>query len=213
MNHSFDVELAKLYGVDAAIMIENFRFWIAKNKANGRHFYDDRWWTYNSVKAFSELFPYWSAPQIRRILDRLEEQGVLTSGTYNQNTYDRTKWYSLNQQMHLPNSSNGVDGIGKTLDRTDINTDATAGFARFWDAWPKSQRKGSKANCLGVWKRRNYEPHTEAIVRHVEALKTSQDWTKDNGRYIPSPLTYLNQRRWDGVEDGDAPQDRFLGVL
>lgn len=130
MNHSFDVATAEKYGVEEAIFIENMRFWLDKNKANERHFYDGRYWTYNSAKAFAKLFPYWSASQVNRIIKKLETEGVLVSGNYNQSAYDRTKWYSLNEEIHFTNPSNGNDEIEKTLIRTDskpeVNTDADA---------------------------------------------------------------------------------------
>ena len=31
-------------------------------------------------------------------------------------------------------------------------------------------------------------------------MKTTNDWRKDNGAFIPAPLVYLNQQRWDGAE-------------
>lgn len=98
MNYSFDVEVAKVVGVDCAIMLENFRFWILKNKANNKNFYDGAYWTYNSIKAFSELFPFWTEKQIRRILSNLEKEGYIKSGNYNEVTYDRTKWYSFTEK-------------------------------------------------------------------------------------------------------------------
>lgn len=126
MNHSFDIETAKKYGVEEAVFIENMRFWIAKNMANERHFYDGRYWTYNSAKAFTQLFPYWSASQVNRIIKKLELAGVLLSGNFNQSAYDRTKWYSLNEEIHFTESQNGNHGIAKTLIRTDVNTDVSA---------------------------------------------------------------------------------------
>ena len=68
MTHQFDAGIAEIYGVEIAIMVQNFAFWIAKNKANNRNFYEGKTWTYNTIKAFNELFPYWSESQIRRIL-------------------------------------------------------------------------------------------------------------------------------------------------
>ena len=50
----FDVEVAKEYGVDAAIMIKLFQFWIQKNIANESNFYDNNYWTYNSLDAFEK---------------------------------------------------------------------------------------------------------------------------------------------------------------
>lgn len=123
MNHSFDIDVAKRYGVPEAIMIENFRFWIAKNEANNRHFHKGRYWTYNSTKAMTELFPYWNQKQIERIIKRLEDLGVLLSDNFNPSPYDRTKWFSLSEEIHFPKSGNGNPETGKTTKQTDINTD------------------------------------------------------------------------------------------
>ena len=68
MNHSFNAEIADMYGVNEAILIENIYYWVSKNKANGKHYHDGKYWTYNSTKAFSELFYYWSESQIERII-------------------------------------------------------------------------------------------------------------------------------------------------
>lgn len=123
MNHSFDVDIAIKFGVPEAIVIENFRFWIAKNKANNRHCYEGKYWTYNSAKALTELFPYWSQDQIKRIIKRLEDAAILVSGNFNQNPYDRTKWYALSDLIDRANSHNGKDEIAQSTIQTDINTD------------------------------------------------------------------------------------------
>jgi hypothetical protein len=101
MNHSFNVDIAKKYGVECAIILENMQWWIAKNKANRKHFYKGRYWTYNSAKSFSELFPYWSKHQIGRFLRRLEHEGLVVSGNFNKAGYDHTKWYSVNDSLIL----------------------------------------------------------------------------------------------------------------
>ena len=72
MTHQFDTDLAKEYGVDIAIVVNNIAFWLQKNKANKKHIYDGKVWTYNTTKAFTELFPYWTdnqKTQDRRSLD------------------------------------------------------------------------------------------------------------------------------------------------
>jgi len=111
----FNPEHAKQYGVPEAIMINNFQFWIAKNKANKKHQYDGRTWTYNSHDAFAELFVFWSKTQIKRILSNLVDKGVLVKGNYNTQPFDKTCWYAfVNEQSMLPNrpihQSNSTDG-------------------------------------------------------------------------------------------------------
>jgi len=92
MNHSFNIEDAKKYGVNCAVILENIRFWVAKNKANEKHLYDGHTWTYNSVKAFGDLFPYLTEKQIRGALDKLVASDEVQKGNYNPNPYDKTTW-------------------------------------------------------------------------------------------------------------------------
>ena len=131
MTYQFDTDIAALYGVDESIMIANLQFWIRKNEANGKHFHDGRFWTYNSIEAFTKLFPFWTARQIRRILKSLEEKGVIVTGNYNTSAYDRTTWYAFgdsflqNCQKHFTETSNGNDQSGKSVinNVTDIKPD------------------------------------------------------------------------------------------
>lgn len=78
-----------------AVLIKNLQFWIEHNYRNDRNFFDGRTWTYNSVRAFLELFPYMSKKQIYGALGRLETAGVLVTGNYNDTRYDRTTWYAF----------------------------------------------------------------------------------------------------------------------
>ena len=131
MTYQFDANIAALYGVDESIMIYNLSFWIRKNEANGKHFHDGRFWTYNSIEAFTKLFPFWTARQIRRILKSLEEKGVIVTGNYNTSAYDRTTWYAFADsflqkgQNHFTESSNGNDNSGNSVinNNTDIKPD------------------------------------------------------------------------------------------
>jgi len=94
MNHSFNVEIAKKYGIEKAVILENFYFWIKKNKANKRNMHEGKVYTYNTAEAFAELFPYIKERKIAQILREMEnEDGLLISGQFH--NYDRTKSYTL----------------------------------------------------------------------------------------------------------------------
>ena len=112
----FDTEVAVEYGVDCAIMIKNLQYWIEKNKANDKNFYDGRYWTYNSSKALAKLFPFWNQRHIELVLKKLVDQGVLIRGNYNSSAYDRTLWYAFTDESrwiynkdetHLQKTGNG----------------------------------------------------------------------------------------------------------
>ena len=131
MTYTFDIDIAQRFGVDEAIMIQNLVFWIHKNEANDKYFYDGRYWTYNLAEAFTQLFPFWTVHHIRRLLSKLVEQGVLVKGNYNASQYDRTAWYGFNDlylqncKIHLAKLQNGTCETAKPIQdsNTDINTD------------------------------------------------------------------------------------------
>lgn len=93
--HSFSVDVACRVGVNAAIILGNIKHWCKKNKANGKHLHDGLYWSYNSIKAFSELYPYLGKGAIDNALKKLESGGYVKVGNYNKTPYDRTKWYAI----------------------------------------------------------------------------------------------------------------------
>jgi len=95
MDYHFDIDIAVEHSVYEAILIQNLAFWIKKNKANGVNFHDGHYWTYNSIVAYQELFPFWSVDQIRSIIKKLESKGIILIGNYNKKAFDQTKWYTI----------------------------------------------------------------------------------------------------------------------
>ena len=68
-------------------------------------------------------------------------------------------------------------------------------FEMFWDAYPK---KVGKSAVLKAWNRLNPNGALFAhMIAAVSTAKASDQWQRENGRYIPNPLTWLNQGRWD----------------
>ncbi len=138
MNYAFNVDIANIVGVEKAVLIENIAFWIKKNKANGRNEREGRFWTYNSSRAFAELFPFWTTSKIQRMLRTLEEDRYILSGTYNKVQYDRTKWYTITDEyieslyglndaivqnctMENAKSTNGLSNNNQTIPYINTN--------------------------------------------------------------------------------------------
>ena len=119
MEHSFDIDIAKEYGIPCAVLLEHLWYWIEKNKANRKNERDGSYWTYNSISAFCELFPYLSKNTIIRALKKLADEGIIKEAVFNDAAFDRTKWYAIteigysiinggltqNEQCHLPKMS------------------------------------------------------------------------------------------------------------
>lgn len=69
------------------------------------------------------------------------------------------------------------------------------GFDVFWAAYPK---KVGKKTVQSWWER--HKPTGELQAEMMAALVwqcTSPGWIKSNGQYIPNPMTWLNQGRWE----------------
>jgi len=90
----------------------------------------------------------------------------------------------------------GESAVSPDVRRLDV----PAAFLRFWAAWPKHPRKAAKGKCAELWAKKKLEAQAEHIVAVVQAMKLSEDWTKEDGQYIPGPLGWLRQEKWDGVE-------------
>lgn len=67
-------------------------------------------------------------------------------------------------------------------------------FDKFWQAYPK---KVSKKEAQKSWKKINPSLELfEKILKALEMVKQTEQWEKDNGKFIPYPATWLNQERW-----------------
>lgn len=75
--------------------------------------------------------------------------------------------------------------------------DKSPWFSRWWEAWPKHPRKAARVQCERKWQALGCEALGEQIVASVEAHKSSAGWAKDDGAFVPAPLVWLNQRRWE----------------
>ena len=95
MEHSFDIDIAKEYGIPAAILLKHIYYWVEKNRTNEKHYRDGYFWTYNSMKSFCQLFPYMSDSTIKRAIKKLVDGGLIIEAVYNDIPFDRTKWYTL----------------------------------------------------------------------------------------------------------------------
>lgn len=96
--HILDIGVAQLVGANAALILENIAYWCEHNAANNANLHDGHYWTYNSTKAFGELFPYMTINVIRTSLKKLKDNGLILTGNYNKSAYDRTMWYTLTEK-------------------------------------------------------------------------------------------------------------------
>lgn len=117
MIRSYDSAVAEEVGVNAAVLFQHIAWWCEHNRANNANIHEGRAWTFNSQKAFEELFPEFSGKMIRNAIDKLKDHGFIEVGNFNKSAYDRTAWYCIgphgvesicpNSQIHSPQRANG----------------------------------------------------------------------------------------------------------
>lgn len=108
MKHIFDVNIAVELGVNATIILENISFWVKQNESNRTNYHDGYYWTYNSRKAYLELFPYMGERQLNDAFKKLIDKGYIISGNYNTMKLDRTLWYTLTNKAKIALQYEGV---------------------------------------------------------------------------------------------------------
>lgn len=199
-----------MVGVNAAILYQNIFFWCERNAAKRKNLRDGNYWTYNSVSAFHELFPYLTEKQIRVALDKLETSGLIEVGCFNEDARDRTRWYALVDKSLLPSeavtfalqgkSTFAPEGEPLPVGKPDLNnkppnpqgglfesqddlTEEDANFDAFYAAYPV---KKGKANARKAWDKAIRKTPAATII---EAAKRYADFLQNppKGRFIPTP--------------------------
>lgn len=79
-----------------------------------------------------------------------------------------------------------------TADCRQETEEYSPGFESFWQEYP---RKVGKREAYRAF-RKVREP-LAVLLDAVREQKQSEMWTKENGRFIPNPATWLNQGRWE----------------
>jgi len=97
------------------------------------------------------------------------------------------------------------EGKVKRTSQEVLKAGYSPGFLKFWQSYPN--RKGGKEKAWQIWQGRKKGkrlPPVEALLKALEVLMNSEDWLKDEGRYVPMITTFLNQGRWTDAEGGEA---------
>lgn len=66
-------------------------------------------------------------------------------------------------------------------------------FEKFWQAYPKKVGKGAAEKA---WTKARINGEFDSVIASLEAQKTSEQWRKDGGQFVPNPATWLNEKRW-----------------
>ena len=224
--HVFSVDDAVQYGVEKAVILQNIRFWLEKVKANDKdeHKHDGYYWTYNSARAFAEIFPYYNKSKVHRLLTQLEEDGVIISGNFNKAGYDRTKWYSMpefsisdncNTQIAEVQNGNSESATPIPYVITDINPDVNHTIVTekseadllvdFWN----DNRPPSAAVKKEVWSKiikTRLKTFSADEIKTAMLTVINSQWHQQNKQVLIKNAIDSDKRCAEAIEKSSQPQ-------
>ncbi len=147
------------------------------------------WHKYNWSKSYKVLKGV--ANEYERIKNpdfRQEIYNLLSDYGYETDTLSIPYTYPMHTSVTVTVSNTVTDTVNNT------DTEVETSFDKFWKVYPK---KVGKKEAKKAFDRAKKTVDADTMMQAVLAQKESSQWTRDNGRYIPNPATWLNQGRWD----------------
>lgn len=178
----------------------------------------------------AELFPYESC-KIESLLEELRKGGFIIAYKISDIHYLTIPTFNQHQNCHIKEAESTIPApcesdtctvlVGPLTESLLLNPESPIrqpgarsglngkGFEAFWNAYPK---KKSKGDAEKAWKKLNPNEQLLAIIiAKIEQAKTSDQWTKDGGQYIPHPATWLNRKGWE--DEDTALEEKPIDYL
>lgn len=147
----------------------------------------------------------------RAILKRLTELGLSIEdikkiGTHELKVYSGEAKNKIEKEIEpveavTPNETVKKETVKRVKDKSSSSTIQEL-FSQFYSAYPRHDSKQIAmlkfAKIMSECKTpEDQKSMLDKMLKSIETSKTSEQWNKENGKYIPMPSTWLNQRRWE----------------
>lgn len=146
-----------------------------------------------------------SERSVRTAINHLKSTHELTLSTtskyglYTINNYEKYQEVTLKltPERHPSDTQATPDRQQSKKDKKDKKDkkESTAHFDAFWSAYPRKVGKGIAFKSFE--KIKVDEALLNQMLKAISEQVKSEQWRKENGRYIPNPSTWLNQERWN----------------
>lgn len=96
--------------------------------------------------------------------------------------------------------------------RADEVTATTENFEKFWAMFPDC-RKIAKEKTIQTWNECGAEKVAGTILSQLAKDSKEQSWTKEGGKFSPSPRRYLVEKRWqDKLINGKTEEEHLRDI-
>jgi hypothetical protein len=182
----------------------------------------------------AEIFPYENC-KIESLLEELRKSGFIIAYKFDDNLYLEIPTFIQHQNCHIKEAASTIPApcehesctiLAQPLTEslllntesplpqsgaktTRLSGDVSRRFDLFWKAYPKKKSKGDAEKAF-----RAINPNEqllETMISTIEQAKTSEQWTKDEGQYIPYPATWLRAKGWED-ENSKINDERWANL-
>lgn len=106
-------ELAQRIGLNEAIVLQQICYWL-EDTTSGIE-YDGKRWVYNSINAWNEQFPWWTAKTIQRTVSSLKKMGLIYVEQLKKRQHDQTNYYAINYASPLLTDTDNLSLSRETI--------------------------------------------------------------------------------------------------
>ena len=90
-------ELAIELGLDSALVIQQFQYWLKINEEAGKNYFEEKYWTCSSLDEIQKRdFPFFSKTKLKNIINGLVSNGYLCKKQLNLDKFNHTNFYTIN---------------------------------------------------------------------------------------------------------------------
>ena len=114
--------IVKMFGLNEAFFLQQLHYWLQKsqNVVNGKL------WVYHSFEEWTQEISFLSGRTIQRIVQRLQEHGVIEVSHHGKGRFDRTNWYTLNYERLMQlvaeyRAKNESKNVKKSFEDYDVS--------------------------------------------------------------------------------------------
>ncbi len=192
--------LAKEIGLHEAVILQQIHYWLERSThlINGCH------WIYNTYQAWQQQFPFLSLSAIRKAIARLEGLNLLKTERFDKQSWNQTKWYSINYQRlevlisSICSNQDIRSAQFEQLDVTNLSSSSTeiTAITTSENTSLQSEEREKEKSVKAVVARSCTSPVTEDELVSDEQI----DFDRDLRSAPPSRI----QNNFDGLSRSDA---------
>lgn len=125
--------LVMAIGMSKAIVLQQVQYWLSNPKAGVEH--EGHKWVHNTYEEWQSNFPFWGVDNVRKIINALEEDGLLLSAKTSKNPFDHTKSYRIDykklEEMVVESGSDvGLESGSDVLPEYHIFSETTIDYSK-----------------------------------------------------------------------------------